>query len=296
MFEIRVAIVRYVASDVRLSFRIAEVMPMSTTVIRRFLSLLLPCLLLLGPSLSLTVFAGGGSAIEELTLKLTIPNKGTPKTTDLHWVIENTKRFNWAGMTFPAIFDDVNRTKQGLFQGQIDYFFSDLDGQTRTFAVRTSSKENEFTLKSLKWSYSDGTKEVVDVKKIKMNVTPVGDPMSDLLFSNLSDSYVTFTGLSYLNDVADQDIFADIGSIGGFTPFESTLIIPPNSDGPHYIFPNITPGNYLYIEGSFYESDMFGDPIGDSYDFRFGHQSPLVPEPGSLLLLLLGALALPWRK
>jgi hypothetical protein len=153
-----------------------------------------------------------------------------------------------------------------------------------TVEIKIKSIENDWKLEEASWSLKGSGEVLIPETQIDWKVVPVGDPQNLFTITNDSDDYLTFTDLKYLNNYPDLPAGTPIGSIPGFTLFESFLTIAPHSISPNYSFDELDPLKFLYIEGNAFVSTQLGVPLSDGFQFRFGHQSP-IPEPSTLLLL-----------
>ncbi|MEN6373673.1 MAG: hypothetical protein ABFD75_02690 [Smithella sp.] len=229
------------------------------------------------------------SAKEELTFTLKTP-VGDIK--DLHLEFSNSSQFDFLDVKCKE-FSNINKEhpkdnngNPDPTKGVVNLSGAKLGKETAvTVTVKIDSNENDFNWGKAYWTI-DGGEIGIKLNKNDFKVVPVGDPQNQFTVTNESDDYVTYQNLCYLNDTAEIPSLTPIGSTAGFTPFVSTLTISPHSTSPSYLFDEMIPGNFLYIEGSVFASDALGNPLNsdDVIDFRFGHQSP-VPLPGSLILL-----------
>jgi hypothetical protein len=182
-------------------------------------------------------------------------------------------------------------------------------GKTVTVGITIASNQNDFEIAGGTWSSesggtvplcSDGGSACPDF--LRLSATPVKDPSTDFTLSNNSDQFVTFTDLRFLNNSLELPAGAPVGSIPGFTPFASSVIVPPHSLSEDFIFGNLDPEKFLYVEANAFVSNSSGDPLfsdpSDELSYRFGHQAP-VPEPSTDMLFATSIITLIgywWRK
>ena len=239
-------------------------------------------------------------AKEVLTLELKTTKDNT---TDLELLFGNSKDFDFVPNGIAAITGDfkgigshssiTNRKDIGEVSAQApDPFHLPDKGTTITIGITIQSAENDFKLFGAFWSYKIGPLEGIPVKPTDFKVVVVGDPQNIFTITNDSDSYLSFTGLTFLNNVSELLSAATVGSIADFLPFQSFLLVAPHTTSQEFLFPELSPGNFLYVEGNEFVSDASGNPLDDAFSFRFGHQAAVVPEPSVLWLLVVGLLGI----
>ena len=246
--------------------------------------------LLLSCSLSSAHANNSSAANEQLSLTLTTTSDNT---SDLDIGISNGADFtfvnksDWSNGSFTKALAGQSGGDSGLVQfsgGTVN------KGVQMTVGFITRSTFNGFTIDSAEWSHPTGPNDPIPLKGLKLSVSRVGDPLNDLTITNGGDAYMSFIDLSFLADSPGLPLGAPVGSEPGFTIFDANLLLAPGQS-QDFLFPALTPLDYLYIEGSAYESDSAGDQLYGPMDFRFGHQSP-VPEGSTWALLATGFLAI----
>jgi hypothetical protein len=245
-------------------------------------------------SFSTFSYATTAEATEELTFTLKAPKDGT---TDLHLEFHNASQFkiiHAESDKLPSHSEKVINDTNGeaIFTTNKELVLK--EGEKVTVTIDIWSAVNQWGWDKLSWSFADGTKKEIEPNRNDLTVTAVGDPTSLFSITNASDDYVTYLNLSYLNNVLQLPPLTPIGATPGFSQFASQVILLPHSVSPEYLFPNLDPGNFLYIEGTWFVSDSQGQSLyaEDTVTLRFGHQR--APIPGTLLLLGSGLTALGW--
>ncbi len=166
-----------------------------------------------------------------------------------------------------------------------------------TVGIKIKSPENDFKIVEAEWITENGRRLNIPERQYDFKVTPVGDPQSLFTLRNDNpDAFLTFSGLRFLNNSTELPLGAPVGSLPGFTSFESlfgidTITLPPMTVSQSFLFPEIDAGNFLYIESTVFLSSPEGTPLSNTSDVRFGHQSP-TPEPSTYLLLGTGLVGL----
>jgi PEP-CTERM motif len=159
-----------------------------------------------------------------------------------------------------------------------------------TVGIKIKSPENDFKIVNAEWITEGGRTLDIPERQYDFKVTPVGDPQSLFTLRNdNSDAFLTFSGLRFLNNSTELPLDAPVGSLPGFVSFQSlfgidTITLPPMTVSQSFLFPEIDPGNFLYIESAVFLSSPEGTPLSNTTEVRFGHQSP-IPEPSTYLLL-----------
>lgn len=240
-------------------------------------------------------------AFETLTVTLKAPEE----VKDLTINISNSRSFTCPELT-GELFVARTCTKTGDTTARIDLSnpsdFGIAKGSEVTVGIKIKSAENDFKVVDAKWTRPNGTDRDIPEKNYDLKVTPVGDPQSIFTIRNdnppESNVFLTFANLRFLNNSGELPLGAPVGSLSGFLSFDvffgfDTLILPPMSLSDDFLFPEIAPGAFLYIESTVFVSTADGVALPDSSptDVRFGHQAPL-EEPATYHLIAFSLLLL----
>ena len=236
------------------------------------------------PSQSL---ANTNPAKEQITLTLPAVPDGV---TDFHLDFKNSAPFVIdkvaKGPFSSASFSSVSGVGGNL--GNVTYKGATTPGSIITVGFSIETAKQDFTTTDVSWSYAVGKNTPIPgITGANFKATPIGDPMVDFKLTNTSSGYLLFTNVTTLSNVAELPLGAPVGSIPGFTSLWASLLLAPGQSSPDFISPMIDPGNFIFVEGTSYESNSTGDKLSDSVSWRFGHQTS-IPEPATWLMMLFG--------
>jgi hypothetical protein len=179
--------------------------------------------------------------------------------------------------------DPTDKSGAAIFDG------ASFDANTEiTISFETTSDENQFIIDGAFWTHHDlsPADPIPGLKGQGFKASAVGDPQIDFTIMNDSADYHAYSNLSFLSNSPELPLNSIPGSIPGFAPFDPFLLLAPGQSAD-FLFPDMDPGNWLYIEASTYVSDVSGDQLSDSSLFDFGHQKP-VPEASTWDMMLTG--------
>jgi hypothetical protein len=228
-------------------------------------------------SIPSAVYASSTSSARE---KVSVTLPAAPKYVhDFHLDFKNDEPwfFSTIAVDSPTLFPfDVVQTHQNPppndLTGSVNWLGGHpAAGSTIVLGFTIVTLSQHFTNINATWSFVNAPNQKINgADGVKIEATPVGDPMVDFRISNTGGEYLLLTNVNTQSNISALPLDTAVDSTSGFVSLWPSLLLAPGEESPHFISSPIDAGKYFYAEFTSYQSDASGDLLSEGVGIVWG--------------------------